>query len=104
MSPLTDPGSALMASISDLKDEFYELGRGLVDYDAMRESPQYDHYQDNAASLRSFDPARLSSPDEKKAFWINLYNTIVIHGIVELGIRASVREVADFFISDISLV
>ncbi|MBW2093769.1 MAG: DUF547 domain-containing protein [Deltaproteobacteria bacterium] len=92
-----DTGSALMASISDLKNRFYDLERGLVDYDALRESPAYARYRDIAASLQGFDLTLLFSPDQKKAFWINLYNTIVVHGIVELGIRSSVKEVTDFF-------
>ena len=50
-----------------------------------------------AAGLRFFDIETLSSAEEKKAFWINLYNTIVVHGIVELGVRASVKEIRDFF-------
>jgi hypothetical protein len=31
------------------------------------------------------------------AFWINLYNTIVVDGIATLGIKESVKEVAEFF-------
>jgi len=87
----------LMASIGDLKDSFYDLNRGLVDYEAMKRSTEYDRYQGIAARLRAFDPESLSTPSQKKAFWINLYNTIVVHGIVELGITSSVREIPDFF-------
>lgn len=94
-----DPAAILMASITELRDRFYETGRGLVDYEAMRGSPEYKHYQDVAESLALFDAGTLSAPEEKKAFWVNLYNTIVIHGIVELGLIASVTEVADFFVN-----
>jgi len=31
------------------------------------------------------------------AFWVNLYNVIVIHGVIELGIRNSVKEVRNIF-------
>jgi hypothetical protein len=90
---------ALMASIGDLKDRFYNLNRGLVDYAAMKGSPEYRNYQALASQLQSFDLLSLSSIGEKKAFWINLYNTIVIHSIVELGITSSVKEISDFFIN-----
>jgi hypothetical protein len=96
-SPSEYTASNLMASIGDLKDKFYDLTRGLVDYEAMKRSSRYDSYQGIAAGLQAFDPRTLSSPAQKKAFWINLYNTIVVHGIVELGITSSVREISDFF-------
>ncbi len=92
-----NPGQELMASIGYLKDKFYNLQKGLVDYKAMKKSTEYSKYQKISAGLRRFDPAGLSSTEEKKAFWINLYNTIVVHGILELNIASSVREVADFF-------
>ncbi|MBK5101655.1 MAG: DUF547 domain-containing protein [Desulfobacteraceae bacterium] len=92
-------GAELMVSIGDLKDRFYDLNRGRVDYQVMKGSPEYRRYQKIAAGLRAFDPTRLSSTEEKKAFWINLYNTIVVHGILELDILSSVKEVSDFFAS-----
>jgi hypothetical protein len=96
-SPSKDVASELMAAIGGLKDKFYDLNRGRVDYEAMKNSDEYQTYQEMAAQLQSFDLASLSSPAEKTAFWINLYNTIVVHGIVELGITTSVKEVSDFF-------
>ncbi|MFC1867539.1 DUF547 domain-containing protein [Thermodesulfobacteriota bacterium] len=96
-SPSTEISSRLMSSIGDLKDKFYDLNRGLVDYETLINSVDYRHYREVAAWLRAFDAATLSSSNDKKAFWINLYNTIVVHGIVELGITSSVREVSDFF-------
>ncbi|MBW1852333.1 MAG: DUF547 domain-containing protein, partial [Deltaproteobacteria bacterium] len=86
-----------MASLGDLKDKFYDLNRGRVNYDLMKASDEYDSYREIAATLQLLDPATFASPSEKKAFWINLYNAIVVHGIVELGITSSVREVPDFF-------
>jgi hypothetical protein len=53
--------------------------------------------QEISAKLQTFDLKRLSSLEEQAAFWINLYNTIVVHGIVELGVNASVREISNFF-------
>lgn len=89
--------SDLMSSIGKLKDSFYDLYRGRVDYEAMKQSPDYRHYQEMAVELRGFDLTTLSSREEKLAFWINLYNTVVVHGIVELGIKSSVKEIPNFF-------
>ncbi len=96
-SPSDNIASELMASIGNLKNKFYNLSRGLVDYEAMKQSEEYGRYRQIAARLRTFDPKALTDPGQKKAFWINLYNTIVVHGIVELGIQSSVREISDFF-------
>lgn len=96
--PSTDVACNLMATMGDLKERFYNLNRGLVDYEALKNSPEYRRmYQEMSAKLQYFDPTKLSSLDEKVAFWINLYNTIVVHGIVELGVASSVREISNFF-------
>jgi len=92
-----DTASNMMTCIRNLKDKFYDLTRGRIDYKAMKTSSEYGVYQETAARLQAFDPAELSSPTEKKAFWINLYNAIIVHGIVQLGINSSVREVPHFF-------
>jgi len=39
----------------------------------------------------------LTGREERLAFWINLYNVIVNHGIIALGIKDSVKEVWNFF-------
>ncbi|MBW2141926.1 MAG: DUF547 domain-containing protein, partial [Deltaproteobacteria bacterium] len=92
-----DLASRLMSSIGDLKKTFYDMNRGLVDYQAMRRSPEYQVYLELAAQLQAFDLDSLVTQDERRAFWINLYNTIVVHGIVELEVDSSVREVSNFF-------
>jgi hypothetical protein len=87
-----------MATMGDLKERFYNLNRGLVDYEAMKHSPEYrSMYQEMSTKLQYFDLEKLSSLEEKLAFWVNLYNTIVVHGIVELGVASSVREISNFF-------
>jgi hypothetical protein len=97
LHPMPDLASKLMASIGGLKETFYDMRRGLVDYEAMRGSTQYKEYCKLAEHLRAFDLTWLTSREEKLAFWINLYNTIVVHGIVALGIKSSVREITNFF-------
>lgn len=92
-----DISSQLMGSIGDLKERFYDPDRGRINYEAMKRSREYKKYRETAAGLKEFDPSTLSTLQEKKAFWINLYNTIVVQGIVELGIRESVKEIRRFF-------
>jgi hypothetical protein len=86
-----------MRSIRGLRDAFYDTRRGLVDYYALRESSEYKEYRRLTNSLREFDVCQLVGRRDKLAFWVNLYNTIVVDGIVTLGIKQSVQEAPDFF-------
>ncbi len=64
-----------------------------VNYEQMRASRSFqDEFLVLAAALREFEPAQLRATAEKLAFWINLYNVLVIHGVIALGIRRSVSE------------
>lgn len=96
-TPKLDVAAHLRRDINRLKAEFYDLDRGRVDYDAMRQSEAYRQYVADTALLRNYDLASLGSREEQLAFWINLYNTLVIHGVIALGIRESVKEEPHFF-------
>jgi len=95
--PAEDLAPKLMSSIGELKDIFYSMDRGRVDYEAMKRSEEYRSYLESVAYLKVFDLKSLMTREEKLAFWINLYNTIVVQGIVELGLNSSVREISNFF-------
>ena len=89
----------LMQNIRQLRNRFYDTKRGRVDYPALKESEDFHNYRLLTNSLQNFDPASLLGRREKIAFWVNLYNTIVVDGIVRLSIEKSVQEMADFFSS-----
>lgn len=87
----------LRSRMNELKGEFSDTeGRG-VDYRRARDSSQFCGYQEAARGLQGFDPAALRGDLEKRAFWVNLYNVLTIHGIISLGVRRSVQEVPFFF-------
>jgi hypothetical protein len=87
----------LMQSVRSLRDAFYDTARGVVDYGRLKESDEYRDYRLLTNGLRSFDPSNLLGRREKIAFWTNLYNTIVVDGIVTLGVEQSVKEIPEFF-------
>jgi hypothetical protein len=70
---------------------------GLVDYRALRASAEMRAVEAGAAALRDLDLGRLVARGARLAFWINVYNALVLHGIVALGVRRTVREVWNFF-------
>jgi len=55
-----------------------------VDYKGMGESPLFDKFKQMATQLQRVDLDKLSD-DEKLAFFINIYNVLVIHATVERG-------------------
>jgi hypothetical protein len=96
-APLTDIAHQLKTAMNQLKGTFFDLDLGKVNYAAMRNSPDFQAYEAIAAQLQHFDPTQLTGQNERLAFWINIYNVLVIHGIVAHGIQSSVREVPGFF-------
>jgi hypothetical protein len=95
--PSSELAGALMRSIRTLRDAFYDTSRGLVDYQALKASDEYQEYRVLTSGLRDFDLRRLVGRRQKLSFWVNLYNTIVVDGIVSLGIKQSVQEAPEFF-------
>ncbi|WP_026841765.1 glycoside hydrolase family 15 protein [Citrifermentans bremense] len=49
------------------------------------------------AQLRWFDLARLQERQEKISFWCNLFNLLVLHWVLSLQVKESVREVPRFY-------
>ena len=71
--------------------------RGCVDYAALRDSSEFRAARAAAAALRAVDVHALASHDERLAFWLNVYNALVLHAVVALGVRWRVTEVWSFF-------
>ena len=92
-----DLGEELKSTMNLMRGAFFDSQHGRVSYEEMKSSELYRHYLDLSLNLKHFQPQTLSSDAHKKAFWINLYNVIVIHGVIELDISDSVKEVRNFF-------
>jgi len=88
---------ALTLAMGDLKAKFIDAERGAVRYKSIRGSEEFERYKDLTRGLRSFDLHALKDRGQRLAFWINIYNTAVIHGVIELGLERSVKEYAGFF-------
>jgi GH15 family glucan-1,4-alpha-glucosidase len=92
-----DISADLKRTLNNLQGAFFDIQSGKVDYEKMRYSDEYKKYTDLAKQLNSFDLSILKTDDQKKAFWINIYNILIIHGVIELEIKNSVQEVFKFF-------
>jgi hypothetical protein len=89
--------SKLKNCMNILRGAFFDTKRGRVAYEKMSGSMAYKEYLELSFSLRDMDLGLLRTRQEQLAFWINLYNVIIIHGVIALGIRDSVKEVRNFF-------
>jgi GH15 family glucan-1,4-alpha-glucosidase len=99
-SPDVSPQEAvprLMTQLSLMRGAFFSTTRGRVAYERMRGSALYESYTATSAALAGFDPRSLETREQKLAFWVNLYNILVIHGVVAMGARDSLKEIPGFF-------
>ena len=46
----------------------------------------------SSRSLRNRDPAELETRDDRLAFWINVYNALVLHALIEFRIRGNLLD------------
>lgn len=96
--PLDQPiDIALTLAMADLKMRFIDAEKGVVRYNTIRGAEEFERYKDLTKRLQSFDLRTLQERNQKLAFWINIYNTAVIHGVIELGLEISVKEFHGFF-------
>jgi hypothetical protein len=93
------PGVAaeLLMALQMMQAEAFDPETGSIDYHSLAESEAYARYRGCTASLIGFDPGSLGSREEQVAFWINLYNALIIDAVIALGLRRAVREDLGFF-------
>jgi hypothetical protein len=81
-----DLPAQMRAALSAMTGAFM-TANGLVDYRALAESSACRDYVHLAAGLRDFDLNALSSDAARAAFWINLYNSLILHAIIDRSLR-----------------
>ena len=67
-----------------LKSKYHTAQTGFR-YQELKTSPEYQKLKELSANLKSIDIKQLKTVNDKKAFWINIYNALVVHGIAEKG-------------------
>ena len=87
----------LKSTMNRWKADGLDIETGKVDYKKLAESDVFEEYCDAVTVLRNFDPAVFTTDDERKAFWINIYNVLMIHGVIAYGAENSVQEIRGTF-------
>lgn len=94
---LEDIGRTLKKRVQALKTEFFDADQGRIDYQSLRTNSAYQDYQKITEALNDFDLGSLPTHAEKLAFWLNLYNTLLVDAVIAFDIQNSVQEVKAFF-------
>ena len=76
--------SDLRARILSMYDEHLSRDGTFVDYAAMAQSPAFEAYVDATAELQTVDLRELDR-DEKIAFFVNVYNAMIVHVTCAVG-------------------
>lgn len=87
----------LFRMVNRIKAEAYDSAHRQVNYAHLRASPTYAEYRQCARRLQTFDPATLTSREDQLAFWINLYNALIVDAVIQFEVKHSVTEVPGFF-------
>ena len=93
----TDIVTDLKHLMNTLRGAYFRVAEGRIVYEEMAESRIYQEYVKCSLYLNQFDLASLKTRNEQLAFWINLFNVLVIHGVIALGVFNSVKEIPRFF-------
>jgi hypothetical protein len=90
-------GQELSTAVHTMKAEAYDPSCNCFDYAALAQSRVYAQYRACSARLLEFDPSLLASREERLAFWLNLYNALIVDAVIAFRLKQSVREDRGFF-------
>ena len=82
----------IKASLNQIKAEAISTDGSQVDYSHLASSAIYQEFRTLVDHLSGFEYRSLSSREEKLAFWINLYNALVVDAVIQENVKQSVTE------------
>jgi hypothetical protein len=88
--------SQLTAALTAAKAAHFDAGGTACDYAALAASRERGRIAACLADLESFDPKRVYI-SAKTAFWLNIFNAVVLRDAPELALADSVIDVESFF-------
>ncbi|KAK9840365.1 hypothetical protein WJX74_008384 [Apatococcus lobatus] len=94
--PAVEVAGSLRLSILGLYERHLADDGSLVDYKGLRKDHAFADYINATAELQQVDLSAMSNP-ERKAFWINLYNMMVIHALTTWGPPSSFLQRLSWF-------
>jgi hypothetical protein len=92
---MTD-GEELREALEALRAAHFDAGGSACDYAGLGASSEKRRLAETLAALQSFDPKRVRIAAQT-AFWLNVFNAIVVRDAAELAQTGRPREVERFF-------
>ena len=92
----TTVANDLRKRILDLYGSFLNADGTRVDYEGMKESEKFEEYKTVAAELQRCDP-RLLNRNDRMAFFINVYNALIVHATIVKGVPDNALKRLKFF-------
>lgn len=86
----------LVAAVGGACAAHFDAARNAFDYAGFAQSPEFAELRTAARALADFDCVALRI-GLRLAFWLNVYNALVLHAVVARRAFAGVRTVRDFF-------
>lgn len=90
-------GQELFAAVRAMKAEAYDPSCNCFDYAKLDDSDRYAEYRVRSGRLLEFDPSVLQTRQERLAFWINLYNALIVDAVIAFRLKKSVQEDRGYF-------
>jgi len=85
-----DPAGAMMRASKLLLADAVNPDTGLVDYRGLRASDAFARFRGVTRQLSTYETSGLGHGPALMAFWINLYNALIIDAVVHFGIQGSI--------------
>ena len=94
---IENPARNLRELANDMRVEAISPETGEVDYRKLVESDSYARFKVFTRALPSCTREDLGDRPQQIAFWINLYNALVLHGVIHYEISGSMLRDLEFF-------
>ena len=96
-SGLENPARNLREIANEMKVQAISPDTGEVDYSELVESESYSQFRAFTRALPSCTKDDLGDRSHQIAFWINLYNALILHGVIHYNVRGSMLRDIGFF-------
>lgn len=95
------PSDTVAAQLAHCLEAFvrhhYDAERHALDYGAAGVSREFRALREAVDHLAGFDPDALGPVAHRLAFWMNVYNALALHIVIEHRLASGVRGVDEFF-------
>ena len=96
-SGLENPARNLREIANEIRLQAISPETGEVDYGELVESQSYARFKTFTRSLPSCTKEDLGNRSQQIAFWINLYNALILHGVIRYNVSGSMLRDIGFF-------